>query len=268
MRMHVLLLAAACALASGASLKSGGCDSNDDSFDYLLLVQQWPPSYSNNRTYSTLHGLWPSRGGSRHTSYPCLCTDEALDLKQLKPLLQVMDKFWPSLESSNAHFWSHEWTKHGTCAKMASQLAFFNATLTLRNHLDFHVSLVAGGIKPGSTNSAATIKAALKKRVGVEPLLGCQNTNELAEVAFCINSKTLEPQVCDAAVAADSNDETNNCPATGIVWPTAGPGPGPAPNGQCLPNTHGPACSADDDCKGFADCVRCAGSGFCTSVPR
>ena len=35
----------------------------------------------------------------------------------------------------------------------------------------------------------------------------------------------------------------------------------------CADNTHGPPCSADSDCDGMTDCVRSAGSGYCTDVP-
>jgi len=36
---------------------------------------------------------------------------------------------------------------------------------------------------------------------------------------------------------------------------------------SCIPNTHGPACSADGDCASVSGCVRCAKSGYCTDVP-
>lgn len=35
----------------------------------------------------------------------------------------------------------------------------------------------------------------------------------------------------------------------------------------CVPNTHGPPCSQDSDCTGYANCLRCANSGYCTDVP-
>jgi hypothetical protein len=39
------------------------------------------------------------------------------------------------------------------------------------------------------------------------------------------------------------------------------------PPAQCLPNTHGPPCTTDDECH-YPGCVRCANSGFCTNVPK
>merc|ERR1711865_215206 len=63
-----------------------GCTTSDTSFDYLLLVQQWPatqPSASwptgADITDFTLHGLWPSRTGSDVNTYPCTCTSEQFD---------------------------------------------------------------------------------------------------------------------------------------------------------------------------------------------
>lgn len=49
-----------------------------------------------------------------------------------------------------------------------------------------------------------------------------------------------------------------------------GPPPTPAPSpspGKCVPNTHGPKCSTDAECKQYPNCLRCARSGFCTMTP-
>jgi hypothetical protein len=36
---------------------------------------------------------------------------------------------------------------------------------------------------------------------------------------------------------------------------------------SCQPSTHGPPCTSDIDCVNVQNCLRCAGSGYCTDVP-
>jgi len=48
--------------------------------------------------------------------------------------------------------------------------------------------------------------------------------------------------------------------------PSPSPSPGPSAN-KCVPSAHGPACSSDADCADVPDCLRCAGSGYCTMQP-
>lgn len=39
------------------------------------------------------------------------------------------------------------------------------------------------------------------------------------------------------------------------------------PEGECVPGQHGPPCEGNEECLVYTDCLRCAGSGFCTDVP-
>jgi len=77
-------------------------------------VQEW-----------TLHGLWPNWGSN--------CGNQAFDPSQVSSILSNMTDLWhscPEYHQTNDEFWSHEWSKHGTCTKL-SQLDFFSLGLKL-----------------------------------------------------------------------------------------------------------------------------------------
>lgn len=75
----------------------------------------------------TLHGLWPEWGQN--------CAGDAFDVSQISSIKSQMEKYWlscPEYSDSNEEFWSHEWSKHGTCTTM-SQLDYFTEGLNLRS---------------------------------------------------------------------------------------------------------------------------------------
>lgn len=60
----------------------------------------------------TLHGLWPDSNGKQ---YPTEC-DKSSKYNYDEDELPIMKNLWPSLFNlNNDDFWSHEWSKHGTC---------------------------------------------------------------------------------------------------------------------------------------------------------
>jgi hypothetical protein len=97
--------------------------------DYVLAVQNECMAYfktlneirllNNIHVYikiggfESIHGLWPDPESS------CTdCTNEQFSESQLSTTtLNNMKKYWPTCESgtTNDSFWSHEWSKHGTC---------------------------------------------------------------------------------------------------------------------------------------------------------
>merc|ERR1712216_947602 len=75
----------------------------------------------------TLHGLWPNfcNKGS----------DKPFDESAISNLLPTMKKEWlscPEYGGDNDSFWSHEWSKHGTCSGLEEE-AFFSTGLKLRD---------------------------------------------------------------------------------------------------------------------------------------
>ena len=191
----------ASATAAGSS-GGGGCDTKSAAFDYMLHVQQWPPAFGKSEMFTTMHGMWPSRTGADEDSYPCTCTDEAFDPSELTSLSAEMDKYWPSLEGSNTPFWTHEWTKHGTCAGLSSQPNFFNTTLGWRQLTNVVTVLKDAGITPGASYEATKINAAFTNSIGVSALLGCGrgSTNEVQTFSFCISHDAQKLVECDDSV--------------------------------------------------------------------
>jgi ribonuclease T2 len=103
--------------------------------------------------FESIHGLWPD-------PYPACdtCTSEVFSTSKLSSsTLTDMKKYWPTCQAGNTNedFWSHEWSKHGTCSGM-SQDAFFSKTISLYKtygakctkdcHLCFDTSLSYKGV--------------------------------------------------------------------------------------------------------------------------
>jgi len=250
----------------------------DHSYDFLLLVQQWPKDFGLSEDYMTLHGMWPSRDGTSGTSaasYPCSCTQDPFTDAAIQSIMPDMEKYWPSLKGANDQFWTHEWSKHGTCTGQ-TELQYFEATLHAREQFDAHKALQAAGFVEGQGYPKSQYDAAFDKSFGVQPELGCDQLNQLREVGFCLsNFPAPMPLDCNDAVLAQ-HGEANDCdPLTDIIFaakaappspPRPTPPPGP-PATQCAPDQRGPPCTSDADCASKPNCVRCAHSGFCTEQP-
>ena len=263
-----------CASASSTC----GCDSSDNAFDYMLLVEQWPGAWEKtNPTHFTLHGLWPSRVGSDECSYPCTCTNERFDEGAISSIMEDMKEYWPSLEGSgNEGFWSHEWGKHGTCAEVSSssgskQLDYFSLALNWLKKTNVSVALEKAGIVPGASYDASAIQDALYTANGVKGLLGCKSGNSLDSVSFCLDPTASRLVDCDESVA-QGGGSVSSCRSSSKIYfsdasggaPTAPPSPG---GDKCSRGKRGPACRQDADCSSVSGCIRCAHSGYCTDVP-
>jgi len=98
------------------TLTASSCDEGDDCYDLRLQ------NVAGCTSGWTLHGLWPQWQES--------CTSEKFDPSQVSDLQDDLNKYWPSCSGSAESFWSHEWSKHGTCSKM-SQHAYFSKALSL-----------------------------------------------------------------------------------------------------------------------------------------
>ena len=63
----------------------------------------------------SLHGLWPN---SKYGESPHDCDPNSPYKSSIfdTEILNELESTWPSLfHNDNEWFWSHEWTKHGTC---------------------------------------------------------------------------------------------------------------------------------------------------------
>jgi len=119
-----------------------------------------------------------------------------------------MEQFWPSLSSNgNDAFWSHEWSKHGTCALdvLPSQPAYFSTALALRTRYNIESALTAGGYAPSNTKgfTLAQMNAALAAAYGADVLarVSCDaSTGFIREMSLCFD-KQLQPLACPIASA-------------------------------------------------------------------
>jgi len=83
-------------------------------------------------TNLTVHGLWPN---SQDGSYPATCTNEAFNDTVPEAIgMDTMTTSWPNVplyvgDADYDSFWTHEWSKHGTCASAYTQQGFFEVAL-------------------------------------------------------------------------------------------------------------------------------------------
>jgi len=246
-----------------------GCTAGDNSFDYLLLVQQWPATQQSTTWPPgavlddfTLHGLWPSRIGANVASYPCTCTSEAFSESEVPASLDEMKAHWPSYTGQNDVFWGHEWSKHGTCCDTTpgvnSQADFFASALSMRDKSGILAAFNTSGIVPGASYSFDKMAQAVKSAIGVNPTMGCKTGNTLSEIALCF-TKDLQLQECDPSVSSQPGDEVSDCDQTvDIVFPSYGPSPSPSPTGTCKQQgckfTAGAPCQCNSNCAQYDDC--------------
>lgn len=205
----------------------GGCDPKSKGYDYLMLVMQWPPTYGvTDVSHWTIHGLWPSRVGDAAATYPCTCTKQHFDPDAVSDLRADMEYYWPSLMGkSSTGFWTHEWTKHGTCTTLHDEHKYFSSTLSLRKAMNPDAALHDAGIVPSTDikYTYANILAAVKTKYGHAPLLGCEmkkGEQHLKEIGMCFGLPDPDAlQECEASVRR-IRDEVNDCDATLDIWYT------------------------------------------------
>eukprot|EP00199_Chlamydomonas_sp_CCMP681_P001946 CAMPEP_0119107044 /NCGR_PEP_ID=MMETSP1180-20130426/7917_1 /TAXON_ID=3052 ORGANISM="Chlamydomonas cf sp, Strain CCMP681" /NCGR_SAMPLE_ID=MMETSP1180 /ASSEMBLY_ACC=CAM_ASM_000741 /LENGTH=350 /DNA_ID=CAMNT_0007092473 /DNA_START=40 /DNA_END=1092 /DNA_ORIENTATION=+ len=206
--MRVVLL---CGLVLAVSA-SAEAQAGDTSFDFFLLVRQWPGTFCSNHACSallhrdwyrfTLHGLWPNRLDG---TWPQFC-DSSLpfDEDEVEDLETEMNEAWPSFmenQGGNPNFWAHEWNKHGTCSltQMKSEHGFFKRTLELHYRYSIQGAFSAAGIMPSgkSAYSKTELEGAIRDMYGVNALIHCGPDSRLTEIWMCFD-KSLQPIDCQA----------------------------------------------------------------------
>ena len=97
-------------------------------------------------------------------------------------------------------FWSHEWSRHGTCSGMP-QHAYFRAALDLKARLDLTGALLDAGIVPSDEAAycLGRVRAAVAAATGAAPMVECnrskRNETQLYQVYVCVgpDARTLVP---------------------------------------------------------------------------
>lgn len=115
------------------------CHMETDYTYYVLALKKCYPS-----SPWTLHGLWPELNS--HV-WPQYCHPSGvLSYHQLRHLFPRMYANWTDCQSGkqggNWNFWTHEWSKHGTCTGL-NQTAYFTRAL------DFYDSVWSNGAVDG-----------------------------------------------------------------------------------------------------------------------
>lgn len=146
-----------------------------------------------------IHGLWLDYTDGK---FPQFCTTEAFDYNAIRSLSNDLTGYWPSLYNSPTFLWSHEWSKHGTCAVQTgvfdSEFDFFQGVLNLRKKMDLLGSLTAAGIVPDDHKQVqrAAIKKAVEVGLDLPPnavQLECywdkqEEVQYLSEIRLCISA--------------------------------------------------------------------------------
>ncbi|KAJ9086289.1 hypothetical protein DSO57_1005566 [Entomophthora muscae] len=192
----------------------------------IVLAQQWIERLGPSDAF-TLHGLWPNYcNGTYPPSTGCdsgRVYDNIYQLVQSDyELFPQMQKFWPSYKNDFGNFWTHEWTKHGTCLSTADPrciseftpgkdaLAYFRMGLKTREKFDLYKALKYQGIVPGRSYPREDIINALAE-LGGKSILFCKGAtiNEI--------QSTFHVQGTDKFIMVDSSPG-GNCPST-VIYP-------------------------------------------------
>lgn len=202
----------------------------------LLQTQFWDTNPSTGPSDSwTIHGLWPDNCDG---TYQSNCDDSRaytnitaiLKAFNRQNLLDYMNTYWISDDSSNEVFWEHEWGKHGTCISTLDPQCytdyqpteevpdFFNRTVSLFQSLPTYTWLSAAGITPSTskTYTASAIQSALSaNRDGHQVYLGC-NGDTLDEVWYYFN--VLGSVQTGTFEASSPIGSSSSCPSSGIKY--------------------------------------------------
>jgi len=154
-----------------------------------------------------IHGLWAQTNGREG---PMWCRPGVTFNQTAIPaeLERKMEVSWPSSYISNAWFWSHEWIKHGSCAKNLGNIEgplkqneFFSAVLKIHYGRKTSHVLELAGIVPSEEKFYSTeqISKVLKADFSKNPYLYCNLAADgktyLSQIGYCFDLN-LKPQEC------------------------------------------------------------------------
>ncbi|KAK4518319.1 uncharacterized protein ATC70_001671 [Mucor velutinosus] len=190
-----------------------------------VFALQWSPGWGPADEF-TIRGLFSDTCDSHNV--PDHGYDKSRNSNQAATIVQNMNEtvynrmstFWPSNKGNNNQFWSHEWSKHGTCVstlhptcygsyqQYQNVIEYFQQTLDLRDKFDIFGALNLNGVSPGSTHNVETIRDAIKKVYGANVKLDCSG-GALIDVSlnFYVKGRSdymitdvLQPGNCRGAV--------------------------------------------------------------------
>ncbi|KAM9999086.1 hypothetical protein ACTFIZ_002661 [Dictyostelium cf. discoideum] len=174
-------------------------------FDFYLFVQQWIYSYCDSQTCIqnkereafTIHGLWPENSDG---SYPSFCSGPSFNVNAIQDLEDQLNFDWPSLTGPNTDFWTHEFSKHGTCSitgPITDIHDYFATGIKLYTEFNITAALESENIYPSDSNTykPADITNAITTHLGGKPGIQC-SSGQLSTVAVCIDKDSLSIMDC------------------------------------------------------------------------
>merc|ERR1711907_312387 len=192
----------------------------DADFDYFVYTMTWPGTFCEEKhctkepRYFTVHGLWPNYENGK---WPAFCNSSyPFDENEIEDLLPVMNERWPDVLSSHEGdwLWSHEWDKHGTCAKpvLNGEHEYFAKALELYDILNPTEVFAQNGMIPSNTRTydRDQVISVLTKSFGDTFVIGCQESGkDLFQIEFCLQ-KDFQGRNCGKS--ANSNCSSNQDP--------------------------------------------------------
>ncbi|KAF6999952.1 hypothetical protein CFC21_015920 [Triticum aestivum] len=195
-------------------------------FDFFYHVQQWPGSFCDTTGGCCfpgnvkpaadfgIHGLWPNYAACRPAGdtnrtrcWPDFCNaGDTFNPSLISDLRSDMDRNWGTLScrsNDSTAFWSHEWSRHGTCSNM-DQHAYFLAALRYKARFNLTRILLDAGIAPSEerTYCVGSIRDAIGEATGSAPGIECnrnaRNETQLYQVYQCVDLAGTGPVPCPA----------------------------------------------------------------------
>ncbi|KAJ5578741.1 Ribonuclease T2 [Penicillium hispanicum] len=201
----------------------------------LLQTQFWDTDPATGPSDSwTIHGLWPDNCDGTYQS-SCDSSREysnitdILQAQDRTDLLSYMKQYWVDIDGDDESFWSHEWSKHGTCINTIDPSCytdyseqeevgdFFQKVVDLFKTLDTYKALSKAGITPddSKTYSLSDIESALSDlHDGKQAYVGCED-GKLNQVWYFFN---VAGNAIDGQYEATATLSKTSCPSSGIKY--------------------------------------------------
>ena len=180
---------------------SGGSSGDDTMY---VFAYSWTPGFCNTQSndpgcsnpesywtnHFTIHGLWPQYVTD---GYPHDCNNTPFDIKSPEAVgMDLMNQYWPNVQakptdSDYDDFWTHEWTKHGTCSGL-TQTNYFNTTINLAQQFGTPSIFTQN---TGKSVNADDLRTALGGKTKAS--LICSGGNKLTGAYTCWSQSNGEP---------------------------------------------------------------------------
>ena len=191
MMISLALFALALLTSSGHSFVATPPPNNT----FLEFVHFWRPEECFENTNenclsitqnTTIHGIWPTY--LTGSSYPSDCSNIQLTESDISDLETALNENWVSYEEDNFDFWSHEWSKHGTCWKLDPH-DFFKQGLAWHSDNDIPGILRSNGVKQDASPSKSSIESLLAKNMyGTSVHVTCENGGKFVnQIVTCFD---------------------------------------------------------------------------------